>query len=116
MNRITHAKDALQEPGARLTADEHAIVDKLVQVINSEISTKVRRHGFEFDTNNTNPSAQLEVNRLLQKSGWIVQCSPLVNQPRFQGAPPIHVGYKIICVPAEDALEAADEAMKKTLQ
>jgi hypothetical protein len=104
---IMTAADAMRLPRAQLTEDEHAIVEKLVSLFNAAIPERMKYHGFEFETNNTNPDAQLRFNLLVEEQGWQVQCQPLLEMPRFQGASPVHTGYKLVFIPTKAAIDAA---------
>lgn len=103
---IFPAVEAMRLPGAKLSADEQAIVDKLVAALKVQIPEKVRAHGFEFETNCNNPAPMFVVIAMLEEDGWSVNVQPLHEPPRFQGAPPSHVGYKLFCAPSKETRDA----------
>lgn len=106
------ASEALRLPSAQLTEDDKGIVAKLLREIETGIQTSMKRNGFEFQTNNTNPAAMFEVVVILQEHGFTVQCQPLLNQPAIHGGRPTHVGYALQCAPSQASIEAS----RRTLQ
>lgn len=103
---IFPAIEAMRLPCARLTDNEQGIVNKIVTLLREEIPKNVRHNGFEFETNNTSAAAMFEVVSMLEDEGWAVNCQPIQQQPRFQGASPTHVGYKLFCSPSKETREA----------
>ena len=101
------ASDALRLPCAQLTENDREIVDKLLREIEEGIRTRMRRNGFDFQTNNTNPAAMFEVVCVLQDHGFAVNCQLLAQPPRLQGGQPTHVGYALSVVPTKEAIEAS---------
>lgn len=106
------AAEALRLSGAQLTEDERAIVHKLLTILDEEIPKRMKRNGFEFETNNTNAAAMFEVVTILQDHGWIVQCAPKIQQSRFSNNNPMHVGYTLSCSPSKNAIETAKRALQ----
>jgi hypothetical protein len=113
---MIHAKDALRLPDAQLTDDDRAIVDKLLRELDDGIRRHMKQNGFEFTTNNTNAAAMFVVMTILQDHGFVVQCTPIVNQSRIAGGQGTHVGYQLHCVPSAESIKEARETLKKTLQ
>lgn len=109
---MIRAAAALRLPCAQLTEDESKIVDKILAEIDDGIRKAMRRNGFEFQTNCTSPAAMSTVVTVLQDHGYVVQCQPIVQPPRFQGGRPTLNGYALSCAPSREAIEESRRALQ----
>ena len=109
---MIRAADAARLPSAQLTEDDLKIVNKLDEELDTGIRKSMRRNGFDFQTNNTNSAAMFEVVQRLQDAGYVVQCQPILKQPRIQGGMVTHEGYSLSVAPGRDALEAAKSLLQ----
>ena len=105
--------EALRLESAKLTDEEEKIVEKILDEINDQIRNKrlMKRNGFQFVTNNTNPAAQFEVNIRLREGGYEVNCQPTQEQSRFRQGQMTHTGYMLMCIPSKEACEESSKVL-----
>jgi hypothetical protein len=103
------AADALRLGSAQLTEEDNKIVQKLLGEIDNAIRNKkvMRRNGFDYTTNSTNPAAMFEVVSILQDHGYVVNCQPILRQGQVHGSKPFHDGYALNVAPSREAVIAA---------
>ena len=79
------ATEALKLESAKLTDEQIKIANKILEQIDDAIRNKglMKNNGFQFTTNNTDPSAMFEVVYTIQEAGFIVNCQPIEEQSRF---------------------------------
>jgi uncharacterized protein YcbX len=107
---VIPAVEALQLPGAALSAEEREAADKLELAIEAHVRSKMTRQGVTFVTEETRGEVIADVNQRLKAAGYQSQWTAQVEQHPLNKALQRVVGFSLSLAPTDESYRNAARA------
>lgn len=99
------AVEALDLPGAKLSADELKLLEQLDAIITEAVMKQMKRNGVNLVFENmTNMCVVAAMNHRLVQLGWGANWEPIMKRHPLNQAVQQHIGYTLSLFPSEAAL------------
>jgi hypothetical protein len=105
---VISAVEALRLPIAALTAEQRASVSRVLELMERHVVQRMSSVGVQFEIYETDGPVIGAVTTELRRLGWNPRFMPLMKPSAISGAQNQHVGFTVVLIPSDAAIDEAD--------